>query len=218
MKRSARIVAVSTLVVLGLAGVTACGASSPTAAPVTPGTQPTTSPKPMNSNSSSPSSPSAPATKEVNQPGDIPDDQAFVTWKAPTGNYSIQVPEGWARSQSGGATGFTDKLNSITAVEHNGPKPTIASITANVKQIKKTSTGWVGGDVTSTTRTAGPVILATYRADVPADPVTNKVINDDVEQYTFWKSGKVVTLTLAGPHGADNVDPWRTVTDSFTWL
>jgi hypothetical protein len=25
-------------------------------------------------------------------------------------------------------------------------------------------------------------------------------------------------VTLSGPAGADNVDPWRTVTDSFRWL
>jgi hypothetical protein len=26
-----------------------------------------------------------------------------------------------------------------------------------------------------------------------------------------------VTLTLSAPVGSDNVDPWRTVTDSFRW-
>jgi len=30
-------------------------------------------------------------------------------------------------------------------------------------------------------------------------------------------SGTEVVLTLAGPKGADNVDPWRTVTDSLAW-
>jgi hypothetical protein len=27
-----------------------------------------------------------------------------------------------------------------------------------------------------------------------------------------------VTLTLSGPKDADNVDPWRLVTDSLRWL
>jgi hypothetical protein len=27
-----------------------------------------------------------------------------------------------------------------------------------------------------------------------------------------------VTIVLSGAVGADNVDPWRTVTDSFAWL
>ena len=202
---------------LGAAMLAACGSSSNTAtSPVTPSAQPTgsakmTTPTPTNSNTG------APPTKEINQPGDIPDNQVFVPWTAPSGDYSITVPEGWARSKTAGATTFTDKLNSITAVEQSGPKPTVASVTADVKQIKKSSTGWVDGTVSQITRTSGPAILATYQADVPADPVTNKVINDDVEQYTFWKSGNVVTLTLAGPHGADNVDPWRIVTDSFKW-
>ncbi|MDT4904221.1 MAG: hypothetical protein QOH52_2237, partial [Pseudonocardiales bacterium] len=38
-----------------------------------------------------------------------------------------------------------------------------------------------------------------------------------VERYEFWKNGNEVVLTLAAPVGADNVDPWRKVTDSFAW-
>jgi hypothetical protein len=29
--------------------------------------------------------------------------------------------------------------------------------------------------------------------------------------------GREVVLTLSGPKGADNVDPWRIVTDSLRW-
>jgi hypothetical protein len=39
-----------------------------------------------------------------------------------------------------------------------------------------------------------------------------------VERYAFWRSGREVVLTLSGAKGADNVDPWRMVTDSFRWL
>jgi hypothetical protein len=38
-----------------------------------------------------------------------------------------------------------------------------------------------------------------------------------VERYEFFRNGHTVTLTLAGPVGADNVDPWRRITDSFAW-
>ena len=60
-------------------------------------------------------------------------------------------------------------------------------------------------------RTAAPV------ATSPADPVTGKTRVDAVERYVFFRAGKQVTLTLSGPNGADNVDPWRIVTDSFGW-
>ena len=38
-----------------------------------------------------------------------------------------------------------------------------------------------------------------------------------VERYQFSQGGKTVVLTLSGPKGADNVDPWRIVTDSLRW-
>ena len=36
-------------------------------------------------------------------------------------------------------------------------------------------------------------------------------------RYEFFRNGQTVALTLAGPLGADNVDPWRHITDSFRW-
>ena len=38
-----------------------------------------------------------------------------------------------------------------------------------------------------------------------------------VKRFELWRDGKTVVLTVSGPVGADNVDPWRIVTDSFTW-
>ena len=38
-----------------------------------------------------------------------------------------------------------------------------------------------------------------------------------VEDYVFWKDGTQVDVTLTSPKGADNVDPWKKITDSFTW-
>jgi hypothetical protein len=161
----------------------------------------------------------ATAAPEVNPAGDIPDNQAFVAWSPTDKAYTLKVPEGWAQSQaSDGGTVFTDKLNSITVTSTTAAKaPTVASVTAGLDQVKRNSSGWTDGTVVTASRKAGPVIVATYRADAAPDPVTGKTVNDDVEQYTFYQSGTVVTLTLAGPHGADNVDPWRIVTDSFTW-
>jgi hypothetical protein len=38
-----------------------------------------------------------------------------------------------------------------------------------------------------------------------------------IERHVFRHGGRRVVLTLSGPKGADNVDPWRIVTDSLRW-
>jgi hypothetical protein len=160
-----------------------------------------------------------PNAPEVNPAGDIPDNQVFVPYRAPSGDFTVKVPEGWAQSSDGNATVFTDKLNTIRIEESTADNaPTVQSVKDNeVPQIASTSTNYEPGDVTQVSRKSGPAILVTYRADSAPDPVTGKVIHLDVERYEFYSAGKLVTLTLSGPQGADNVDPWRIVTDSFTW-
>src|SRR4051794_3357958 len=69
----------------------------------------TVSPRGCGSTTTSPGSP----TREVNPPGDIPDDQAFVTFRSTAGAYHLDVPEGWSQSESGSTVDFTDKLNTI---------------------------------------------------------------------------------------------------------
>ena len=98
-----------------------------------------------------------------------------------------------------------------------GAAPTVASATATeVPAIKAVAPALPApGVVTAVQRTSGPAVLVTYRADSSPDPVTGKVIHLAVERYEFWKGGKEAILTLSGPVGADNVDPWKTVTDSF---
>jgi hypothetical protein len=49
------------------------------------------------------------------------------------------------------------------------------------------------------------------------DTVTGKSVTEAVERYAFWGNGQEAVLTLSGPNGSDNVDPWRTITDSLRW-
>lgn len=160
-----------------------------------------------------------PNAPESNPPGDIPDNQAFVTYSPPGGAFSVKVPEGWSRSTSGSSAVFTDKLNSIRLESRPaGSAPTAGSARdQELPDIVKSGTNVAAGDVTTVTRKAGPAVRITYQADSAADPVTGKTVRDAVERYEFWHAGTEAVLTLSGPRGADNVDPWRTVTDSFTW-
>jgi hypothetical protein len=161
-----------------------------------------------------------PNAPETNAAGDIPDNQVFVTYTAPSGDYSLKVPEGWARTEAAGVVTFTDKLNSIRMeTTAASAAPTVASASQNeVPAIKAASTNYEAGKVTQVTRKGGAAVLITYRADGPADPVTGRRTHNDVERYEFWKNGSEVILTLSGPQGADNVDPWKIVTDSFAFL
>jgi hypothetical protein len=155
---------------------------------------------------------------DVASSGDIPDTQAFVDFSAPQG-FRLRVPEGWARSDSPDGVRFSDKLNAIQVRLVATPAaPTVASAQANEVPVLQAQASCVEHvSVTMVTRRAGPAVLIRYRADAPPDPTTGKVVHDDVERYEFWRAGTEAILTLSSPQGADNVDPWRTITDSFTW-
>src|SRR4051794_948243 len=48
-----------------------------------------------------------PNAPEVSPAGDIPDNQVFIDYSPPSAGYHVKVPEGWARSEQGGAVIFT---------------------------------------------------------------------------------------------------------------
>jgi hypothetical protein len=170
--------------------------------------------------SSGASGASGAATPSENSPvGDIPDDQVFVPYAAPDGAFTVEVPEGWARTDAGGAVSFTDKLNIVALQELTGrPRPTPDSVRAGELADLAAHGGNVTlGTVEQVTLPAGPAAHATYAADAEPDPVTGRTVRDDVELYVFWQDGTEVLLTLSGPHGADNVDPWKKISTSFAW-
>lgn len=153
----------------------------------------------------------------ANPPGDIPDNQAYVSYRG--SGYSLKTPEGWSRRQAGSTTSFSDKYNSIAVETGRSAKaPTAASVMrTDVARLKATQTHFVLVRISAVTRPAGSVIVVSYRAESAANPVTGKAITNDVERYAFWKAGRRATLTLQGPRGSDNVDPWKIVTNSFRW-
>jgi hypothetical protein len=159
----------------------------------------------------------ATAAPEVAVAGDIPDSQAFVAYASPDG-YSIKVPEGWARSTDGAATVFTDKFNTIRIETTSAPTaPTVDSVKTDLAPVAASSKGYAAGKITALSRKAGPVIVATYTQDSAPNSVTSKTVRLDVERYVFWKAGKAAVVTLSSAAGSDNVDPWKIVTDGFSW-
>jgi hypothetical protein len=169
--------------------------------------------------SGSSSAPPNPNAKESSPPGDIPDNQAYVAYSPPGADYSVKVPEGWARTRAAGAVTFTDKLNAITMQERAaaGAPSVAAARRSELASLRRGVKGFRPGSVSVVRRTSGPAVRITYLAAGRPDPVTGKTHVDAVERYLFGHKGKRVTLTLSGPKGADNVDPWRLVTDSLRW-
>lgn len=156
----------------------------------------------------------------VDLPAAIPDDQVFVTYTVASGDFSVRVPKGWARTESEGATTFTGKHNSVRIETVAAPDaPTADSAQADeVPAIETAAQNYEAGTVTEVNRGAGKAVQITYRVDGEPDPVTGRSIHLDVERYEFWRGGTEVILTLSGPEGADNVDAWRKITDSFAFL
>ncbi|WP_020576275.1 hypothetical protein [Actinopolymorpha alba] len=197
--------------------VAACGGSPHAGAPVASARTPSSGSTPTNSPTSKGVDPNAP---ESNPAGDIPDDTVFVPFKAGSARWQVSVPQGWARTKVGAAVVFTDKLNSVRVEEKRvATAPTVKSAQAtDIPAIQASESTVKIQTVGVTRRNAGQAVRITYTANSDPDPVTGKVVKDAVERYAFFHRGTEVILTLSGPDGADNVDPWRTVSDSLRWL
>lgn len=200
------------------------GTSTPAAAtkpPTSPAAASTPAATPAPATTKAGHAPTAPDPNatESNPPGDIPDNQVFVPYTAPGASFSVKVPEGWARSATAGKITFTDKLNGITIeTAAAASAPTVASArTRELPAIAASAPKYAARTITMVNRKGGRGVLITYLVDSPPDPVTNKVVRDAVERYEFWRGGREAILTLTGPKNADNVDPWRIVSDSVSW-
>jgi hypothetical protein len=159
-----------------------------------------------------------PNAPEVVEPGDIPDDQVFVPYTWSDSSFTVDVPEGWARTTNGDAVTFTDKYNSITIASSAAPAPaTVDSVTASGLADVSGDPTFTLVDVQPVTRKAGDGIVARYEIGSAPNSVTGKKAQLAVERYVFDHNGQQVVLTLSGAKGADNVDPWKIVSDSLTW-
>jgi hypothetical protein len=160
--------------------------------------------------------PNAPEPSAV---GDIPDNTAYIPVTFAAGPFTVKVPEGWARTDASGGTTFTDNFNSVQllATPASSAPTTQSARDAEVPSIQSSSTNFQLGKVTTVTRKGGAAVVITYKADSAPSAVTGKVRQLAVERYEFWQNGKEAIIVLSGPVGADNVDPWKTITDSFSW-
>ncbi|MEP7053689.1 MAG: hypothetical protein ABI912_00385 [Actinomycetota bacterium] len=133
--------------------------------------------------------------------------------------YSVDVPEGWARTERSSVVTFTDKYNSIQIESlAAAAAPTPESVKADNLGDVSVDPTYKLVDVKPVERKAGHGVVALFEIGSPPNKVTGKKALLAVERYVFFHNGKDVVLTLSGAKGADNVDPWKTVSDSLKWL
>lgn len=162
-----------------------------------------------------------PVAPERNPPGDIPDTQAFILYKNAAGGYAVEVPEGWARTEQGTDATFVSKFDGerVTLSKSAAP-PTVASVQqTQVPALQKQGRAVkIQGVKTTKMPRTGNVVYVTYTANSAPDPVTNKQLRLDNVTYYYYRNGKLAALTVWAPTGADNVDQWKRISESFRWL
>ena len=155
---------------------------------------------------------------EVNPPGDIPDNQAFVAYASPLG-FSIKAPEGWARKESDGGVSFADKFGSVEVTISSGAAaPTLASVKAGeAAELEKSGRAVKIGGIKEATLPSGPAVRISFTSNSEPNAVTGKKIRLESDRYLVAHAGKLATLTFSAPAGADNADQWKLMSDSFAW-
>lgn len=156
---------------------------------------------------------------EQNPSGDIPDTQAFVGYKS-AGNYQLEVPEGWARQTNQSNVSFIEKLDGVQVTVSNATAaPTAQSVKTNeIPALEKSNQAVKINSVKDVQLSGGKAVLIDYTSNSQPDAVTGKQVRLENNSYLFYKNGKLATLRLYAPQGADNVDQWQRMSNSFRWL
>jgi hypothetical protein len=155
---------------------------------------------------------------EKNPPGDIPDTQVFLDYASPEG-FLMKVPEGWARSDRTDGVSFIDKLDGVIVTSSKAEAaPTVESVKAKyIPDIEKTERAVTVSVVKAVNLPAGPAIRIIYTSNSEPNAVTNKKVRLENERYLYFKDGKLFALEFYAPQGADNVDQWQLMSNSFRW-
>ena len=159
-----------------------------------------------------------PVKPEKNPPGDIPDNQVFIEYHSPLG-FALKVPEGWVRRQTSDGVTFSDKYNTVAvAVSQRAEQPTVTAVKQNeIGRLEKSGKAVRVSHVNAVKLPSGSAVVVSYGSNSELNPVTNKAIRLENARYLFWRDGRLVSLTMSVPFGADNVDQWRLMANSFRW-
>jgi hypothetical protein len=142
-----------------------------------------------------------------------------VLFASPSGGYLLQVPEGWARTDNGADVRFVSKLDGVqVAITSASTAPTAASVQASqVADLQRSGRAVQVNKVQDVQLPSGSAVLVDYSSNSDPDPITGKQVRLEDNAYLFYKDGKLATLVVWAPQGADNVDQWQQMAQSFRW-
>jgi hypothetical protein len=155
---------------------------------------------------------------EKNPPGDIPDNQVFIDYASPLG-FSLKVPEGWARKESGNGVSFADKYGEIS-VEVSDAADALSVAAAKLGEAARLAQSGQAVKVSSVKEVklqGGKAVAIAYTSNSQPNAVTGKKVRLENERYLFAHDGKQASLTFSAPAGADNADQWTLMAQSFRW-
>jgi len=160
----------------------------------------------------------APSDAQSAATGDIPDNQAFLTFTDPSAGYSIRYPEGWTRTGASSEVTFTDTANVIHVAVAAAATPTPAAAAAAVARMRSADpTIAASGAPQRVTIDGSPVVKVTYTRLSKPDPVTGKRLPITIDRYEYAHGAKTAIVDLGTPKGVDNVDAYRMISRSFRW-
>lgn len=207
-------ISLTTCSIVLTASLVACGSAS---TPTTTQSNPSTPSSSTNQSSSTKEKPVVPETHPV---GDIPDSQAFISYKSSQNGYHLVVPEGWARSTKGNMVQFVSKLDgvSVTSLTPFSSNLSADLVKTNwIPQLQKQERAVKVKSVTEVQLPSGKAIRVVYSSNSDPNSVTGKQVRLEDSAYLYQNNNKLEVLKLWAPYGADNVDQWKKMSDSFGW-
>jgi hypothetical protein len=140
-----------------------------------------------------------------------------VPYRNASAGYSFTYPEGWARTEAGTQVTFTDKLNGLVADTAGLPAAlTVEAVRqSELTRLQQSVPAFEFRTIQPVSLPAGSGVRLVYRRNSTPDPVTGRQVRDEVESYLVGVPGRQVRLDLFGPVGADNVDAYRTISQSL---
>ena len=160
-----------------------------------------------------------PLVPEKNPPGDISDSQVFVKYSSTAGGYEFKAPEGWGRIETNSDVIFTDKFDGVALkiTQWQGDFTVDGIKSGLLADFKNSGRAVDVKEVREKNITGGKAIVVKYESNSEPDSVTGKQVRLENQCYFFYKDGKLAAMTQWAPLGADNVDQWKLMSDSFRW-
>lgn len=152
----------------------------------------------------------------ANPAGDIPDSTKYTARRFPQGGLTISFPDGWSSKATTSSVHFTSTVNFIdVSWRIRLPGQTAAAATAHdVTWLKRSLPDFLLRSIHAVALSGGPAVLSIYETTSAPDSVSGRRYRLVVERFTFVHTTRVLVLSLSSPVGADNVDPWRIISQS----